>query len=49
MLRAEGLQAVLPLESVQSVEDGVALYRQYYAEQQEHANGVLAIHVQALV
>eukprot|EP01105_Mastigella_eilhardi_P023786 TRINITY_DN6051_c0_g1_i1.p2 TRINITY_DN6051_c0_g1~~TRINITY_DN6051_c0_g1_i1.p2 ORF type:complete len:125 (-),score=40.54 TRINITY_DN6051_c0_g1_i1:65-439(-) len=41
MLCAEGLQCVLP--GVASVEEGVAVYRQFYSEEQERQHGVLAI------
>lgn len=40
-LGAEGLAATLP--GVTSIEDGVRVYRQFYAEEDERAHGVLAI------
>ncbi|KAK7325084.1 hypothetical protein VNO77_29153 [Canavalia gladiata] len=41
MLEAEGLGKVLP--GVESVEEGVKVYRRFYTEDKEQENGVLAI------
>ncbi|XP_027340430.1 uncharacterized protein LOC113853920 isoform X2 [Abrus precatorius] len=46
MLEAENLEKVLP--GVQSVEEGVQVYRRFYTEEKEHENGVLAIIVSKL-
>ncbi|KAJ7947475.1 RNA-binding ASCH domain protein [Quillaja saponaria] len=43
MLEAESLQKVLP--GVETVEEGVKIYRRFYTEEQEQSNGVLAIGV----
>ncbi|XP_061365169.1 uncharacterized protein LOC133308551 [Gastrolobium bilobum] len=43
MLEAESLGKVLP--GVESVEEGVKIYRRFYTEEKEQANGVLAITV----
>ncbi|XP_019436532.1 PREDICTED: uncharacterized protein LOC109342923 isoform X1 [Lupinus angustifolius] len=41
MLEAESLEKVLP--GVESVEEGVKVYRRFYTEEKEQENGVLAI------
>ncbi|KAI9193866.1 hypothetical protein LWI28_000857 [Acer negundo] len=41
MLEAESLQKVLP--GVQTIEEGVQIYRKFYVEEKERSNGVLAI------
>ncbi|KAF3457765.1 hypothetical protein FNV43_RR02424 [Rhamnella rubrinervis] len=41
MLEAEGLANVLP--GVESLKDGVQIYRKFYTEETERSNGVLAI------
>ncbi|CAI9108661.1 OLC1v1008322C1 [Oldenlandia corymbosa var. corymbosa] len=41
MLEAEGLQRVLP--GVKTVQEGVQVYRNFYSEEKERSNGVLAI------
>ncbi|KAJ1424490.1 PUA-like superfamily [Sesbania bispinosa] len=46
MLEAESLEKVLP--GVESVEEGVKVYRRFYTEEKEQANGVLAIIVSKL-
>ncbi|CAL5200060.1 unnamed protein product [Lathyrus oleraceus] len=46
MLETEGLGKVLP--GVESVEEGVKIYRRFYTEEMEQANGVLAISVSKL-
>lgn len=43
MLEAEGLEKVLP--GVASIEEGVQIYRNFYSEEKERSNGVLAIGV----
>lgn len=43
MLEAEGLEKVLP--GVQSIEEGVQIYRAFYSKEKESLNGVLAIRV----
>ncbi|CAE5965964.1 unnamed protein product [Arabidopsis arenosa] len=43
MLRVEGLAKVLP--GVESIEEGVQVYRNFYPEEKERMNGVVAIHV----
>lgn len=43
MLRAEGLSTVLP--GVESIEEGVQIYRRFYTEEKELSNGVLGISV----
>ncbi|CAL9219410.1 unnamed protein product [Arabidopsis halleri] len=43
MLRMEGLAKVLP--GVESIEEGVQVYRNFYSEEKERMNGVVAIHV----
>ncbi len=44
MLMGEGLDRVLP--GIHSVDEGVALYRQFYSPMDEGAFGVLAIEIQ---
>lgn len=46
MLEAEKLENVLP--TVLDIEDGVAVYRQFYSEQSELEHGVLAIHIEVV-
>ncbi|KAJ8774785.1 hypothetical protein K2173_017231 [Erythroxylum novogranatense] len=41
MLEAEGLGKVLP--GVETIEEGVKIYRSFYTEERERSNGVLAI------
>ncbi|XP_071938668.1 uncharacterized protein [Coffea arabica] len=41
MLEAESLQRVLP--GVKNIEEGVQVYRNFYSEEKERSNGVLAI------
>lgn len=41
MLEAESLQRVLP--GVKTIEEGVVIYRNFYSEEKERSNGVLAI------
>ncbi|TXG72785.1 hypothetical protein EZV62_001364 [Acer yangbiense] len=41
MLEAESLEKVLP--GVQTIEEGVQIYRKFYVEEKERSNGVLAI------
>lgn len=48
MLRAEGLERALPVGAVRSIEDGVAVYRRFYTEEDERAHGVLALQVRPL-
>ncbi|KAF3953089.1 hypothetical protein CMV_021431 [Castanea mollissima] len=43
MLGAESLAKVLP--GVETIEEGVQIYRKFYTEEKEKTNGVLAIHV----
>ncbi|KAG7575826.1 ASCH domain [Arabidopsis thaliana x Arabidopsis arenosa] len=43
MLRMEGLAKVLP--GVESIEEGVQVYRNFYSEEKERMNGVVAIRV----
>uniref|UniRef100_A0A2N9J3V0 ASCH domain-containing protein n=1 Tax=Fagus sylvatica TaxID=28930 RepID=A0A2N9J3V0_FAGSY len=43
MLGAESLAKVLP--GVETIEEGVQIYREFYTEEKEKTNGVLAIHV----
>ncbi|XP_023641656.1 uncharacterized protein LOC17892243 isoform X2 [Capsella rubella] len=43
MLRVEGLAKVLP--GVQVIEEGVRVYRNFYSEEKERLNGVVAIRV----
>lgn len=42
-LSAEGLNRTLP--GVQTIADGVSVYRQFYTEQDERKHGVLAIQI----
>ncbi len=42
-LSHEGLAAALP--GVRTIEDGVAVYRQFYTSEMERQHGVLAIHI----
>ncbi|XP_021906811.1 uncharacterized protein LOC110821325 [Carica papaya] len=46
MLEAEGLAKVLP--GVETVEEGVQVYRKFYTEEKERSNGVIAICVSKL-
>ncbi|PNX84224.1 RNA-binding ASCH domain protein, partial [Trifolium pratense] len=46
MLETENLGEVLP--GVESVEEGVKIYRRFYTEEKEQTNGVLAITVSKL-
>ncbi|GKV29165.1 hypothetical protein SLEP1_g38116 [Rubroshorea leprosula] len=46
MLETEGLTKVVP--GVQTVEEGVKVYRKFYTEEKEKSNGVLAIFVAKL-
>ncbi|KAM0069655.1 putative PUA-like superfamily protein [Helianthus debilis subsp. tardiflorus] len=41
MLAAEGLAKVLP--GVDTIEEGIQIYRKFYSEEREKSNGVLAI------
>ncbi|KAH0927996.1 hypothetical protein HID58_020252 [Brassica napus] len=43
MLRVEGLSKVLP--GVETIEEGVGVYRNFYPEEKERMNGVVAIRV----
>lgn len=43
-LRVEGLEKTLP--GVETIEEGVAVYRQFYSEEDEYLYGVLAIEFQ---
>ncbi|KAL1211487.1 hypothetical protein V5N11_023500 [Cardamine amara subsp. amara] len=43
MLRVEGLAKVLP--GIKSIEEGVRVYRNFYPEEKERMNGVVAIRV----
>ncbi|XP_030940650.1 uncharacterized protein LOC115965547 isoform X1 [Quercus lobata] len=43
MLGAESLAKVLP--GVETIEEGIQIYRNFYTEEKEKTNGVLAIHV----
>jgi hypothetical protein len=43
MLKVEGLAKVLP--GVESIEEGVQVYRNFYSEEKERMNGVVAIRV----
>jgi ASC-1-like (ASCH) protein len=43
MLRSEGLEKCLP--GIFSIEDGVAIYRQFYSKEEEAQFGVLAFKV----
>ncbi|XP_047977022.1 uncharacterized protein LOC125219167 [Salvia hispanica] len=45
MLEVENLANILP--GVTSIEEGVQIYRNFYSEEKERSNGVLAIYVQA--
>ena len=45
MLEVETLERVLPDENVKSIEDGVAIYREFYSEKLEKSKGVIAIYV----
>ncbi|CAN6723010.1 unnamed protein product [Malus baccata var. baccata] len=46
MMEAEGLSKVLP--GVETIEQGVQVYRKFYTEEKEMSNGVLAISVSKL-
>lgn len=46
MLQREVLHAVLP--NVHTVDDGVAIYRQFYTEEQERESGVVALEFRLL-
>lgn len=46
MLETEGLENVLPIRSVRTINDGVSVYRQWYDEKVEKQFGVIAIHIQ---
>ncbi|KAL5848311.1 hypothetical protein ACOSQ4_006324 [Xanthoceras sorbifolium] len=46
MLEAENLEKVLP--GVQTIEEGVRIYRKFYVEEKERSNGVLAICVSSI-
>lgn len=39
----EGLSRTLP--GIESIDEGIAVYRQFYSEEQEKTHGVLAIHL----
>lgn len=45
MLAHEGLKDVLPEPGIDTLEDGVRVYRQYFSEDDESLYGVLAIQV----
>jgi ASC-1-like (ASCH) protein len=47
MLEQEGIEHVLP--TVASIEEGVAVYRRFYSEEQEKEHKVLAIEINVLV
>lgn len=44
MLEKEGLEKILP--SIKTIADGVAVYRQWFSEEDEKSLGVVAIHVE---
>ncbi|CAI5500703.1 unnamed protein product [Closterium sp. Naga37s-1] len=44
MLASEGLSTVLP--GVETLEEGLAVYRRFYSEEKEHRAGVLALRVE---
>lgn len=46
MLEAETIDRVLPDGATTTVDDGVAVYRQFYTESIEKKKGVIAIHVE---
>ncbi|KAH7572842.1 hypothetical protein JRO89_XS03G0023100 [Xanthoceras sorbifolium] len=46
MLEAENLEKVLP--GVQTIEEGVRIYRKFYVEEKERSNGVLALCVSSI-
>lgn len=46
MLEAETIARVLPDDVTTSVDEGVAIYRQFYSEKLEKKKGVIAIHVE---
>ena len=48
MLENEGLENVLPDKNVESIEDGVSVYRRWYNEDMEKKFGVLAIKIKLL-
>jgi ASC-1-like (ASCH) protein len=48
MIVGEGLKAVLPLDEVVTLDDGVAVYRQFYSEATEQEHGVIAIRIQVV-
>lgn len=45
MLKSEGLHNVLPDPKVKTIEDGVAVYRQWYSQEVENEFGVVAIKI----
>lgn len=46
MLEAEGLEKVLP--NINNIEEGVAVYRNFYSEEEEKETGVVAIEVERI-
>ena len=46
MLSAEGISNILP--NARSLDEGVAIYRQFYSEEQEQKFGVVAIEVRVI-
>lgn len=48
MLETEGIDNVLPDESVRSIDDGVLVYREFYSHEAEKANKVLAIKIKLM-
>jgi ASC-1-like (ASCH) protein len=46
MLRTEGLENVLP--GVETIEDGIQIYREFYSEDDEKKYGVIGIHMKLL-
>jgi ASC-1-like (ASCH) protein len=45
LIVGEGLQHVLPSPDVETVEQGVAVYRRFYSEEAELKSGVVAIRI----
>jgi ASC-1-like (ASCH) protein len=46
-LTQEGLARTLP--GIETIEEGVSVYRQFYTEAQEREHGVLAVHIRLVL
>ena len=48
MIKTEGIDKILPDSKIHTIDDGVAVYRQWYAPDVENKYGVIAIRVELI-